>query len=564
VTNVLGSSHRPAWPATPAAPPRRAGPERWVVWAILAACGGLVLLSQPYFVGFPSGHHGWVSSHYLAILEHTRRASGLVGYTLGVVDADGTLRNFYWNRYPVLGALVQRELTLGLADGLADTVHLSRQFMNGVFILNIVLSYLVLDRILRRRIVSLAVVLATFSGHFFQFYRDMVFVEQLSILGSLIGIWAIQRFYRDGRLAVLGAAIVPALAIGRGFTLLPILALWAVFAWVSRRQASSPAGGGASCRRASAGVLGLGLLLSGASVYYNASAEARFDDLPLRDTSVLEAAARRGGFDPTFNREHSEGRRWLPFLAQQSGRLRCTLYPVPRSSSRWVPDDLSSESCRGWVCAWATPVILMLGLPFVVADFRSRWDPAQRFAALALLAYGPIWLGLARNLAIWHDYTALYYYGIPLVVYGAIASRLGARGSFALLGLALALFTWSTLEMRGRKTEMARHVNWVTADFQTIADTLRSAPGVIYYEGGWNRLLPGVPFASGFYLPDHPVTEAVERADYVISNRRERRPRSLTPQNRGIFLCPRAVLPARARPAGPAAAGSREGDPPAR
>jgi hypothetical protein len=118
-----------------------------VVWTFLALAAVLVLVSQPYFVGFPAGHHGWVSSHYLSILSHTTPETGLVGYTVGVIEPDGKAEFVYWNRYPALGAVLHRALTLEFTDNLAETIHISRQFMNLVFILNLCLSDLVLNGI---------------------------------------------------------------------------------------------------------------------------------------------------------------------------------------------------------------------------------------------------------------------------------------------------------------------------------------------------------------------------------------------------------------------------------
>ena len=51
----------------------------WIAFAIAAIT---VLVTQPYYVGFIPTNHGWVSSHYLAILQHSTWDNGFVGYTL--------------------------------------------------------------------------------------------------------------------------------------------------------------------------------------------------------------------------------------------------------------------------------------------------------------------------------------------------------------------------------------------------------------------------------------------------------------------------------------------------
>jgi hypothetical protein len=363
----------------------------------------------------------------------------------------------------------------------------------------------------------------TYSGYYFQYYKDMIFAEQLSILGSLIAVVAIQRFYRNGKAWVLYALMVLALSIGRGFTVLPILVLWVVFELLRRRRGSPDADAcPARSRLTSVSVLVLGLGLVLGSTLYNSVVEARYRNTSLGQTSIMEAFTRRAGLDESFNQKHSEKREWGYFVAQQNNRLRRVLYPVPRRLEAYVPRT-------------AVPVALIVGLLFVAFRFRSRWNTAQRLTAFTLLLYGPLWLALARNLTLWHDYTAMYFYGIPLVLYGAILSAVPRRLSPGLVLAGFTVFFAATVEMDHRKTTMAARSNRVTEELQVIAEAVE--PGrVIHYEGGYREFLRGVPFASGFYFSRNPVTDDPAFADYVISRRPECWS-SHTARNRMFFLC---------------------------
>jgi hypothetical protein len=501
-----------------------------------------VLLSQPYLVSFLPGHHGWVSSHYLAILEHTGPETRWVGYTLGVAEASHRVRYDYFNRYPVLGTMLHRAPTLGLADRLEARIHLSRQFMNLVFLLTMASSYFVLDRIVRKRTVAMASVLFTYSGYYFLFYKDMIFAEQVSILGSLIAVLAIERYYRNRSGWQLFGMLALALSIGRGFTVLPLLVLWFGFEAV-RRAASArrPAmeGARASALGASGRGLLLGLLLTAASTAYNISAEAAANRVPLAETSIVEAAVRRGGFNGDYNEQTRDERGWTRFLSSQVDRGRLLFFPVPSVLQRLMGTRISASPCDRLLCSLSVPAVILLGLVCLFHRRRSWWTPGRGFVAVALLGYGFAWLLPARNLTIWHDYTAIYYFGLPLLLYGMIANRLPRKLAPLLLVACFVGFVLNISDVDAVKRRLAERYNWITEDFQAIADHL--PPGqVLYFDGPHRKFLSSTPFVSGFYLPDQYVTDDPELADFVVRLRPRDFRDVLTPENRRIFLFPSA------------------------
>jgi len=505
----------------------------WIAFAIAAIA---VLSTQPYFVGFVQGHHGWVSSHYLAILQHSTWENWFVGYTLTNQVTPDEVRYVYWNRYPAIGSTIQRLLTLEFNDTLAEKIHASRVFMNVVFILTMAFGYLVLSKLIKRRKTAMAIVLVTFSSRHFLLYKDMVFAEQVSILASLIALYAIQRFYDNGKIGQLIALIAVTLSIGRGFPVLPLLLLWCIWAyleyWRSKKEMLDTA---RRLARTSAFVLLFGLSLTGIYTLYNVYVESRISGVSLGETTIVEAATRRGGLQKGFNAVHKEKRKWKRFIKQQSRRLRVELFPIPRFILDRVPEKLRAPECSTSSCHSAVLSVLTMGLFFIWFFYWRDWSAAQRCVSVLLLLYGAVWLSMARNLAIFHDYTALYYYGVPLVLYGSLASRLPAKISPLLLIVALTLFLVNNADTNHRKQRMANKSNWIPENFQRIAENL-PLEKVVFFERGYARFLKGRPYAAGFLLPDNPVTNNRDIADYLITYKKNETEEQLASGNDIVYL----------------------------
>jgi len=106
----------------------------------------IVFATQFSYAGFYDKHHGWVSSHGLAIASHATLANGFVGHARLFVEEGGALDYDYFDRYPVfysalLGALIR------LSDDLATQVFIARQPMHACFVLALLFAWLLLRRL---------------------------------------------------------------------------------------------------------------------------------------------------------------------------------------------------------------------------------------------------------------------------------------------------------------------------------------------------------------------------------------------------------------------------------
>ena len=168
-----------------------------VVGAILAA---FVFLNQNRVVGWEPGynelqpgHHGWVSSHTLAIIAQRTPANGFVGYTLASVDEAGHVDYDYFDRYPVYFSAAMHGL-LSLKARLSTQIYLAKQAMNGIFLLTVLVAYLLLRKLSLASLPALAASLLAVSSPYLLFYKDMAHYDQPALLGMLILILAIAHY----------------------------------------------------------------------------------------------------------------------------------------------------------------------------------------------------------------------------------------------------------------------------------------------------------------------------------------------------------------------------------
>ena len=501
-----------------------AADQRWLL-LVGAGLALLVFLSQNRVVGWEPGynelqpgHHGWVSSHTLAVIAHATPANGFVGYALTSLDRDGRMDYEYFDRYPVFFSAGMHAL-LSWKSRLSTQIYLAKQAMNGIFLLTLATAYLLLRKLSLSPVRSMTAAVLAVSSPYLLFYKDMVHYDQPAVLGMLLLVLAIAWTKIDHHRHLVYGATLLATGLGRGYASLVILLVWLALEAIEvvRREVPfAPDKVKALLSLTSLRAAILGTAWAALNLAYNIHVEATKRGVALLQTGIVRSAVDRLALNQDFNASYADLLGWRYFVSDEMIRLVRWSFPIWDYEGSWLASTLIVIAMVGGIAVWG----------------RSM-DPARRHVLAILTLSGPIWLIAMRNLSAFHDYTGMYFLGIPLAFFGASAHflRLPRLGWVLALMLSLGVFTARNLQIQDLHRALGRPYDAYTHDFMRMADALPSSGQSIYLADG----VPFAPFAFGFYLPDQ-VLAPQETAAFAIGRDPELRPMNLTPENSRLFL----------------------------
>jgi hypothetical protein len=494
-----------------------------VSWSRLLACAALaaalafVFVDQPHDDGFRRGHRGWVSAHTLAIVERSVPENGFVGYTLALTTE--TSRDlYYFDRYPVFFAAALEGIENLFASDRTSEIRVARQVMNVVYALTLVAAAVLLVELgLPVEAAIAAAVLAGASATMVAF-RDMVHFDQPALLGIVVLLWALARRKGGGSAALVAGVSAVAVMSGRGYASFAVLGLWWIFESASLLRKARDA---SVLRAIATSVPTLACLVAIAvgttCLGYNIVMESRLRGIAVTEVGIVRSGLRRLSLDEGFNERMERSIKWSHVLQSQQAGVAHSVLPFARR------DPLHA---RPWLRVGLWSLVLAVAIAFAATR-----PAATRTVWLTAVFAGPVWLLVMRNLAAFHQYTALYFYPLSLAFFAALLHRLSARVASAAAVAACLLLVDATRESNRVIVQNAGTSRQDTKDMIQIERVLGPGDAVATDK----QLLRGVPYALGFYLPDNDIV--VEGpATLVLSRRRQFQGQNLTPGNAGIFL----------------------------
>jgi hypothetical protein len=249
---------------------------------------------------------------------------------------------------------------------------------------------------------------------------------------------------------------------------------------------------------------------------YNILIEAKRRNIPVMETSILHSAGQRLSLNEEFNQQYAKIIDWGDFLKGQVNRIIKWSFPINKINLGFVGN-----------------LALLAGM-FVFMGWFVRGQPMEkRIVFLLLMVSGFAWLIPLRNLSAFHDYTTMYYIGIPLVLFTVLFVRLNPsrEASHYLAVIALVVYLSGLALLRDWHESRAGDASQVSYDFNRIVANIEGTGNNIYMAND----IPNGPYAPRFYLSDQYLAP-LSLADYVISNDREFLPNNLTPDNVDFFL----------------------------
>ena len=487
-----------------------------VVWTFVFE--NRVVGLEPGFDDLQPKHHGWVTANTLAIISKATPEHYFVGYALAFKDDQNRPQYEYFDRYPFFFSALFN-LALSFSDNLADQLYLAKQLMNLIFLGTLLLAFLIVDKLIKNKPVALTVVLLAFANPYLLWYKDMVHFDQPALLGFLFLIYAIALYKLDGRKTLLYIAPFVAVGLGRGYASYSILFLWLALEGflILRMQDLNAAEKLKRILRHPSFVLLILALAWGASLLlYNIVVEARIRDVSIIQTSILRSARYRLSLNPEFNLENEGVINWRIFAESQVNRIVQWTFPAKGVNFG----------------TWGNSVILGI-MALVIGIMIRRQSQEKRIVYLILILSGFGWLIPLRNLSAFHDYTAMYYIGIPLLFFLSIFVLLNPprRIGYLLAVLAVIVYASAIVQVKNWHEERAGKAELYTYDFVRIRKRI-DGPGKNI---NMPEMIPYGPFPPGFYLSEHYLTSP-ELADYVVTRNRKYDGENLTPENDVIFL----------------------------
>ncbi|MEL6150889.1 MAG: hypothetical protein AAFU54_20660 [Chloroflexota bacterium] len=516
------------------------------LYALMLAVVVIVYGMQSYNIGFENGHHGWPSAHGLAIFSHVEPETRFVGHAQAFLRDDGRLLYDYFDRYPLFFGVFMRGF-FTITDDLPTEIMIFRHVMNTIFLLTMFAAYRLVRLFTENALLAFGITVTAFSSFYFTYYKDQIHYDQPALLGMLWLLVAIGRFKlgRGPRWQVYAVAIA-AVAMGRGYASLFVLAVWfAVDAITVLAGRGDPVGRPDSIPQRILEVFRLDAFRVAvlASVWasvllgYNVYAEIALTGEPLDETSIYNSARRRlpfSGDDVLAGLNISEPEETVPPAENEyafNGVGGFVLIQLQRVVLWFAPLQLGGE--MGWrfkpyedplefnIIRMAAAVALLA----MAIGFAARQAPLRRQIALVTAFGGLAWVLFMINLSAKHIYVTMYSAGLTLVVWMALLlwterSQWLVRG---VVIVGMALFALSNWQARQTLNAESATLDTYTLDFDRVHEQMGSGDGVVYLAYGYYRpwciINNNQCYVLGYYLSDYLLTEDYAASDYVLSPR---------------------------------------------
>ena len=446
-------------------------------------------LATVFLFGGDRGHfyrdraHEHITWNHMTVAGNLAPEHHFLGFTSQFLDADGERSYSPYNRFPVLGHVLIRLVTLPFPDDASTRLFAGRMLMLVFFAAAATLAYLALCRLARNRWAALAATLLSFSSYYALHYNDTIATEGvIDLFGLLLVFHGMAVFTTEGRFVQLLAKTCVALLLGWHVyaLLLPFVLLGLAPALHCRDKR-------AVRRHLTLGVVALlfGSVVLGAN--FTREQVAMGGEVPLAKLPSVKAMLRRTGFSQNLRDREFD---WPAYAGKQL--IRIGLASVPYAVSHFVINSVrngkpdSAERVAGVRMYVAlgfggvlSALIVLTTLALIILSPATR----HRLPLAALALSGPCW-AVAMRYQAHIPFEGLFNVGIPLVLFALMLPRLdrllggeGARrrvGCPVLAGVtAVPMFALSSHLMAlttDHGPEDAAHERALTADVDSIRE----------------------------------------------------------------------------------------------
>lgn len=475
----------------------------------------LTIVLQPFKTGFEKGHHGWVSSHTLAIITRAGPENMFLGYTRDEMK-DGKVDQDYFDRYPFLFSGSFNLILKPFWDDLSKYTYLARQLMNLIYLL---CGYLIF-RLLRhfqdpgRAVAATALVM---SSAYFIRYKDMVHFDQPAIVGCLLALNGIVDFEKSQRKKFLYVGVFLGPLLGRGYAVIIFLLTWYL---VKVIKGFAEKKGARSLFNKSLLYLVLSIPLPALMLGWNIYSESKIRKVSIAETSIVKSASHRIGLQKYKARQGGEKEfRWGSFTNNQVQRALDLITP-------YVIYGVHVKNFKEKILHYTSLIPkLVFQLSLVTFLFFNRRKIKSLMGAdfgevVPVFCFsGVLWILLMRHLANYHEYVSLYLFGIVITLALILVNALAEKKPSLVKYLPLVLVCSLVMNYM-KETSVSRQVNWQAERFQEIREHMKSRGQKTAYIGkNFYDFMEGVPHAPDFFLSGFALTTQENLADVSLQSK---------------------------------------------
>lgn len=518
--------------------------ERLVQWRLLPLLLLLAALSTVFIFAndrgnfYRAGHHDYVTADHIAIAKNLSLRHNFLMFKFQEFT-NGEVIYHPYNRFPIGAHTLIKLTTLPFRHGSAEELYAARVLMLLFFGGSAVLAYLSLGKILSSKWIALAATMFAFSSIYALYYNDMVAPDGITnVFGVFLTLHGLITFFQEKKRGQLFIKITISLLLGWPVLIFLILFSLSGVIKCAIIDRSNLVKSTWIFRNIFIHVGAFSLLISGILLGFNIINESiAINKNPLDTPSLASLKIRTTGFEQTteLDTDTEDEFGWTKVISNSFTRISAASSPfsIPTYPNKIINDIDASLNSRSSI----TGMIIFLST-FAILFFYKRG--LMRVILLPLVLSGPIWILLFRYHSIIHDFTALLFIPIPLILSAVFLDSIARKSkttlSVVLASGSIALFIFSAAQMGhiGHDEETAAIKEQIRRDFGDIRNRTTG-----------RSVFLNLPEDREYYL--HPIQwyylsgsiiariDQREEAEYFVTNSRSSCG-LLNPDNRHVFL----------------------------
>jgi len=317
-----------------------------------------------------------------------------------------------------------------------------------------------------------------------------------------------------------------AVCMGRGYASFAVLAVW-WFVEAVRALRASPRHAFkaivlAPATRACVLAIGVAALM----LSYNIWREAERNDIAWTEVGIIDSARRRLTASHRLNDARKKETAFPRFASVQAERFVENAQPFMGPGIE--PKGRGSRN----------DVLFAIAILGVLGAFIARRKAEVRPPLIVAALSGIVWIFAMRGLTAFHDFTIMFMFAATTVFMYALIHWVPQRIIVlpAIVGCVVLILSTSERNDELRSSDGKGEV--YTKDLARIAKHLKPGEAFAHDPSDRRKLVPGVPYAVGWFLPDNPILKGDAPGTLLISNKKNKKNvgKNLTPENSKLFL----------------------------